>query len=171
MKVLCTNMYLLRTSLPASEFIKLPQIVEARLFGPNQTKGEPVYVNSTALVTKSGQTEDELPFDVTFPTEAGQFKTGHFKELLLLDNSAARIGVAVPKDCLAKIGCSTEVLIHSEIGNLTPAAVKCGLSFGNSVEITEGLTAGHFVVRDLEALCAEQPDIRAIMSGFWNPRP
>jgi hypothetical protein len=171
MKVRCSNMYLLRTRLLASEFIKLPRIVEARLFWPERTRKEPIYVNSRALITQIEPAKDQVTFDVTFPTEAGHFKTGHFKNLLLLDNSAQRIGLTVPKDCIAKVGCSTEMLIHSETGKLTPSVVKCGPTFGESIEIVDGLTAGHFAVRDLEALCAEQPDIRAIMGGFWNPRP
>jgi hypothetical protein len=164
-------MYLLRTTLPSSEFIKLPRVVEARVFWPFHTKGEPVYVNSSALVVERDRTEVDVEFDVTFPTEAGYFKTGYVKDLLLLDNSAQRVGLTVPNDCVAKIGRSAEVLIHSEIGILTPSTVKCGPAFGDSVEIVDGLTTGHFVVRDLDALCAEQPDIRAIMGGFWNPRP
>ena len=171
MKLRCTNMYFLRAKLPLSEYARLPRTIEAQIHWPSRGGGEPIFVNKSALIVERARTDVSVEFEVTFPAEIDQLQTGYARDLHLRDNSAARVGLAIPNDCVAQIEHSTEVLIHSEIGKLTPAAVECGAKYDGLVEITGGLSDGHFVVRDLAMLADEQPDIRAIMSGFWNPRP
>lgn len=163
------NMYIFRSAMPDIEFAKMPRVVTASLATTPSHATE--YINRSALITVQSQQNGNTDFRISFPTEAGVFKKGYGRYLLLTDESARRDMLCVPSDAIARIGQSSEVLIYSEVGKLTPAPVKCGATYGEHTEIISGLGPGHFVVRDLALLMDEQPTIRAIMAGFWDPRP
>lgn len=159
------NMYLLRATLSIEKFRELPRIVEAHL-----PKVATPYKNDASLIVERSRTADSVIFDITVPAAAGQFSTGHCLEVILVDPNPRRNVLSLPRDCVVRIGASTEVMVHSEIGKLTPVPIRCGQRYGDKIEVLAGLEEGHWVVRDLDALCG-YPDVGAIMAGFWDPRP
>lgn len=162
------NMYTFQTGLPDAEFAKVPRVVTASLYAPSALV--PEYVNRSALISEQSHRHGNTTFDISFPTEAGSFKINWGKYVVLTDEKARRKILCLPTDSIVQIGQSSEVLVHSAIGNLTPVPVLCGSRYGEQIEILAGLVEGHWVVRDLALVMKEQPNIRAIMAGFWDPR-
>jgi hypothetical protein len=163
------NMYTFRSGLPDIEFAKLPRAVTAALYAPSATV--PEYVNRSALITARSRSHGNTMFDISFPSEAGAFQVNWGKDVVLTAETDRRKVLSVPTDSIVQISRSSEVLVHSAIGNLTPVPISCGSRYGEQIEILAGLAEGHWVVRDIALLMKEQPNIRAIMAGFWNPRP
>lgn len=162
------NMYTFRTGLPDAEFAKLPRAVTAALYAPSAIV--PEYVNRSALITMQSRSHGNTMFDISFPSEAGAFQLNWGKYVVLTAETDRRKILSVPTDSIVQIGRSSEVLVHSAIGKLKPAPISCGARYGDQVEVLSGLEEGHWVVRDIALLMKEQPDIRAIMAGFWDPR-
>lgn len=162
------NMYTFRTGLPDAEFAQLPRVVTAALYAPSAQVAE--YVNRSALITAQSRSHGNTMFDISFPSEAGAFRINWAKDVVLTAETGRRKVLSVPTDSIVQIGRSSEVLVHSAIGKLTPVPISCGVRYGDQVEILSGLEEGHRVVRDLKLLCHEWPNIGAIMSGFWRPQ-
>jgi hypothetical protein len=83
--------------------------------------------------------------------------------------SATRPALAVPEDCVVRLGQSNEVLVHTGIQELTPRSVVLGERRPGWVEVIEGLAAGEEVVRDLKIMMDLDERLAAIMHGFWRP--
>lgn len=132
-----------------------------------------------------------VQFRIPIPTRSPltfwgrKLEAGHALDVKLSDPSPGRSGVVIPRDAIMAIGASSEVLIHTGFGSLTPASVECGDAFRadaplspgalfateteNLVEVRRGLAAGERVVRDIQALSKVDDSIRAAMLGFWEP--
>ncbi|KAA0070407.1 efflux RND transporter periplasmic adaptor subunit [Tardiphaga sp. P9-11] len=162
------NMYTFRTGLPDAEFAQLPRVVTAALYAPSAQV--PEYVNRSALITAQSRSHGNTMFDISFSSEAGAFQINWGKYVVLTAETDRRKVLSVPTDSIVQISRSSEVLVHSAIGKLTPVPISCGARYGDQVEVLSGLEEGHRVVRDLKLLFQEWPNIRAIMSGFWRPQ-
>ncbi len=169
MRIRAVSMYLLRAHLPTSSFSTIPEVVRAAIHAGSGSNTSVLFLNESAKVLKVRGGPTSTEFDITFPKRAGQLPPNRSWKVILEDVKSARRVLCVPDDCVVQIGKSTEVLVHSEWGKVTPTAVTVGERANGLTEIRTGLSEGEAIVRDLHVLHSHYPNIRAIMDGFWDP--
>jgi hypothetical protein len=76
--------------------------------------------------------------------------------------------INVPEDCVTTIFRTREVLIDEGF-KVTPQTVRVGRQYDGQIEILRGLSAGHRVVRNLDALATRSKRVTAVLLGIWQP--
>ncbi|MDZ7647103.1 MAG: hypothetical protein U5K54_07925 [Cytophagales bacterium] len=80
----------------------------------------------------------------TLPNPTLQVKPGQSAQVLL--KHSARQSITIPTHAVIRDGRGTHVFVETNHNTFTPRAVKTGIENFDSIEITEGLTAGEKVV-------------------------
>jgi len=155
----------LRCVLPAD----LAACVPARVRVQIQTQMRERVGEFYAMPLRAPRGVAETNLWLPLPDRAEGWQPGAAFDVALFDDTAARRVLAAPRDCVARLGQATEVLVHTGPGQLTRRSVVVGMVSGDQVEIVAGLVAGETLVRQLETRMRWFPRFMAAMVGVWTP--
>ena len=167
------NTVLISGSLERSAFADVPARVQLSLKRPSDLSPSEIVIRPQALLPllelHHDTRHDRVSFKIPLADAHPSLQTFDILKGVLSDPTAVRPAFVSPADCVHCVAHSHEVLVHSRIGVLTPVSIAIGDAVDDLIEVY-GLPAGTHVVRDLALLQDESDQIRAILTGFWNPR-